>query len=178
MPPTTHIGQLEPHNWFVVPLLQCPKDDVQLYWQTLYMDGGLDYRLYDMEDPTWSDVEDMIRRTGQYMFHVWDADRQMIMGEFSLVNFTGRAAQIHISSHPDNTFRQAVDEGRLSSDFLLNKARIVDSLFGLTPVPHRRAVIFAYKAGFKKVGILPRGAKYFGEYVDAVITLKVADEVQ
>lgn len=178
MPPTTHIGQLEPHNWFLIPLLQCPKDDVQLYWQTLYMDGGLDYRFCDTKEPTWSDVEDAIRRYGQNMFHVWDADRGMIMGEFTLMNFTGRAAQIHISSHPDNTLRQAIDGGQACTDFILNKAGWLDSLFGLTPTPHRRAVLFAYKVGFKKIGVLPNGISYLGKYVDAVITLKIADEVQ
>jgi hypothetical protein len=158
------------------PLLYLDKTQVQLYWQTLYMHDTLRFRLCDVNKPTWSDVLEMIVRMGKNMYHVVVEDE--IVCDFMLEGFTGKAAQVHFSMHPNNGFKHSLEIAEYVSDQILNHWKAapdetyLDTLYGLTPITNRAACIFALKTGFKKIGILPCGIKDRGKIVDAMLSIK------
>lgn len=151
----------------IVPLLSLPKDQVEYYWQSLYMEGTLEKRMCDLINPTWSDVKDMIVRMGRSMYMIQNQDNDLV-AEFMLENFTGNAAQVHFSMAPKLSLGQMLQIGTEVSD-LVTKGM---TLYGLTPVTNRPACLFVLKTGFKKLGILPEGIRDRGEVVDAMITVK------
>ena len=150
-------------------ILTLNPDQVQEYWQKLYMDDLLDDRLCDLENPTWSDVLDMVAKIGKDIYHLLENGR--IVAEFTLENQTGAAAQIHFSMHPDNTLRQSLNYAEYAIQYIFANSSI-ETLYGLTPYTNRTACLFALKAGFKKIGILPRGIKHNGAVVDAMISMR------
>lgn len=114
-------------------------------------------------------------------FNVYDPERQALTAEFALCNFTGKAAQVHFSMHPDNKPQYSLHLARVVTDKILNEwseqgdpdAPFLYSIFGLTPVTNRPACAFVRRVGFKKVGTLPMGQRINGnEFVDAMITIK------
>lgn len=164
-------------EWGIRPLTTFNVDAIQQYWQTLYMHDLLRHRLCDIKDPTWSDVKDMIVRMGNTMFHVCRPDTDEIIGDFMLEHFTGRAAQIHFSMHPDVKFPEAIRIGKFVLDNLLyrwkrsDQTSFLSSVYGLTPINNRTACIYVLKAGMKKIGVLPDGITNQGEVVDAMLTI-------
>lgn len=156
--------------WEIHRVIDADKDKVQTYWQTLYMEGGLEKRLCNIPEPTWSDVVDLIRNQGQWMFMVWDHGRQEYTGEFLLEAFTGKAAMIHVSTHPKNTLPYSLEIGIGCSDQMLRHG--FSALYGITPMTNRAACIYALKCGFRKVAVLPQGILDRGVYADAMISIK------
>ena len=67
-------------TYYIVRMLQLPLDNIQTYWQLLYMHGYLDYRLCDVDNPTWEDVKEMIQRMGNTMFAIVDRNGIQIDG--------------------------------------------------------------------------------------------------
>jgi hypothetical protein len=164
----------------VKPLLTMGKDEVQTYWQTLYMYDTLRFRLCDLDSPTWSDVLDMIVRMGQNMYCILDDGR--IVGEFMLEGFTGKSAQIHFSMHPDNKYKDTLTYARYTLDQILNHWKhkdgtwYLDSLYGIIPISNRASCITCLKSGFRKIGILPSGMRCQGRIEDATITVMEASD--
>lgn len=154
----------------VIPLLALPIDRVQTYWQTLYMNDTLKYRLADVNNPDWQDVLGMITRMGRGMWCLVEGIDE-VRGEFMLENRTGRAAQVHFSMHPDNdtAYSLAITEQALQTIF---SSMDVETLYGLTPTMNRVACLYIRKVGFKKIGILPKGINYMGRISDAVISVR------
>lgn len=167
-------------TWEVMPVKHAHPDVVQTYWQTLHMHDTLKYRLCDVNNPTWSDVKDMIIRMGQSMYVIYDSERKEIISEFMLENFTGHSAQVHFSMHPANTTPYSLRVAREATDDILNlwtrdadrKVPYLQSIYGLTPVTNRAACIFVQKVGFRKLGVLPGGMSDRGQIVDAMLTVK------
>jgi len=167
----------------IVPLLAMPSDEVQFYFQTLAMHGLLKYRLSDYDDPQWEDVKDVIRRMGNHMY-VLTTDKR-ILAEFTLENFTGRAAQIHFSMHPGNTAFQNLKLCRYGLKTILSTWRqeddelepYLDSLYGLTPIHNRVACLFVLRAGFKKLGTLKSACQYCGHICDGMITSFTREDI-
>jgi RimJ/RimL family protein N-acetyltransferase len=154
------------------PLLDLPVDQVQFYFQSLYKDDTLKYRLADLKDPAWDDVVRMITRHGRNMFCVVDNDK--IVAEFMLENFKGRAAQIHFSMHPENKTGYSLQVARKTMAEVMSWP-MIDALYGLTPTENRRACWFVLKVGFRKLGILPSGLNYLGGVSDAMISLMTGE---
>ena len=152
----------------IKPLTQCEYDEIQEYWQLLYMHDRLKYRLCDVKDPTWADVKDMIAWKGKHMYVVRLGD--VIKGEFLLENFTGRAAQVHFSARPGLTATESFALGRFTTDQLLES--YLDTLFGLTPASNRAALMYNLRVGFKRVGVLHNGMYDRGRLVDAYLMVK------
>ncbi len=171
-------------NRAIFPIKSVPPDVVETYWQTLYMNDTLQFRLCDTIDPTWADVKDMIGRLGNQMYMVIDTDNGQAIAEFMFEGFTGRSAQVHFSMHPNNSFKESIALGKWTNDTVLNEWKHPDdggpylrSLYGLTPVTNRAGCIFALKTGYKKIGVLPGGMIDRGKIVDAMITIRT-NEVQ
>ena len=151
------------------------------YWTALYEANLLRHRLCDTKNPTLKDVNDMLADPTVLTFNVFDPERNGLTAEFALTSFTGKAAQVHFSMHPDNKPQYSMMLAREVTDTILNDWReqgkpdtpFLYSLFGLTPVTNRPACAFVRRVGFKKVGTLPRGQRVNGsECVDAMITIK------
>ncbi len=165
-------------KYAAVPLLHLPVDQVQTYFQTLGVYDTLRYRFSDLDDPKWDDVIGIIQRVGKQMYMVLD-QYQRVVAEFMLEGFTGQSAQIHFSFHPELlTIQEKFEVGKyvlrtLFHDWTDPKTEkpFLQSVYGLTPLPNRVACIFALKAGFKKLGILPGGCKYLGGIEDAMISV-------
>lgn len=157
---------------YMVKMLSLPHDNVEFYWQTLYKEGYLDFRLCNVDNPTWEDVKEMIHRMGDTMFAVVN-EKAEIQGEFMLENFTGLAAQIHFSIKPGQHVSSAVRLMRWASDEVLHHG-FIKTLYGLTPVTNRAARIYNVRAGFKCIGTLPNGIKDRGKIVDGLIMVKEA----
>ena len=161
----------------IVPLMSQKQDDVQYYFQQLYAADTLKYRFSDLDNPQWLDVLEIIQRMGQGMYLVRDCDRNLV-AEFTLEGFTGQSAQLHFSMHPGINIREKLVIARHTLEHILlhwiNPATtrpFLKSVYGLTPIPNRVACIFALKAGFKKLGILPGGCTYMGKTADAMISV-------
>lgn len=169
-------------NKVILPLMNIPPDVVELYWQTLYMENTLRFRLCDIIDPTFADVKNMIQRLGKQMYMIVDMETKQAVGEFMLEGFTGKAAQVHFSMHPKNTFKESIQLGTWCNDTVLatwthpeDGSPYLQTLYGLTPVTNRAACIFTLKTGYKKIGILPNGMRDRGEIVDAQIAIRTGE---
>jgi len=160
----------------VVPLLHLHPDQVQYYFQRLYVADTLKYRFSDIVEPTWSDALEVIQRMGNTMYLVVD-ETEDILGEFTFENFTGRACQSHFSTSPDIDTKTRIKIGRFAAEYSLTRKRpdtgeyFLDALFGLTPLTNRAACIFAMKIGYKKQGILPSGMIVDGKPEDCMISI-------
>lgn len=124
-------------------------------------------------------LEDFLRiatsPTNEMFLMVVKEDNDLI-GEFMLTDWTGLAAQIHVSGNPKyyrrnreittQVFNKLFDMPRLDGN------PYVHTLMGLTPVTNRLSVKFNADAGFKQLGVIPK-AMYVhpGQYVDAVATI-------
>jgi len=143
-------------------ILSLPQDQVQYYWQTLAMEDTLKYRLNALVDPSWTDVLGMIRTHGTHMYCIMDDDNE-IRGEFMLEAFTGKAAQIHFSMHPDNSWADTITYGIQGIHLILTEWKdnhgnpFLHSLYGNIAISNRASCITALKMGFKKLGLLPLG---------------------
>lgn len=151
------------------PLLTLDVDTVQTYWQTLYMHDLLKLRLCDIENPVWDDVVRLITIMGKGMYHMMEDG--IIVGEVSLDNYTGEALQLHFSMHPGNTREQSLQYGRETCEQLLTWEG-VKVLYGLIPIKNFVAIRYGKELGFRRHGILPRGAKFQGKVVDAVLMIR------
>ena len=173
------VSSAPPPAWYVAPVLHIPNAVLQTYWQTLYMHDTLKYRLCEVEDPTWSDVKEMIQQTGpHFQMCALVSQEGEVQAEFALDNFTGQSARIHFSMHPKLTFKEKLLVGQTTLQYLFHELRhpntkdpFLRSVYGLTPMSNRVACIFALKAGFKKTGVLPGGIKYLGKTDDAMISV-------
>lgn len=133
------------------------------------MHDTLKYRLANVTDPAWDSVVRMITNMGKTMFMLKDDNR--IVAEFMLENFSGEAAQIHFSMHPDNPTQYSYKVAKAGIDALLVQPGL-KTLFGLTPLKNRAACLFNLKIGFKKLGVLPKGITYLGSAEDAMVCVK------
>ncbi len=159
----------------VTPLLSIDAHEVQYYFQTLAVHELLEERFSDIESPTWSDVVAVITRMGQQMYLVVN-QKDRIVGEFMLENFTGRSAQVHFSMSPEVSPKERLAAGKLGLRHTLHcphpdRGYFLDSIYGLTPLVNRAACGFALRAGLKRQGVLPSGMTYKGEPVDCMISV-------
>lgn len=153
------------------------------YWQRVDDAGLLAHRWCDVKDPTAESVIRLLRdlpALARFMFMLFNEQKGLV-AEFTLTNFTGKAAMVHFSMAPENSPQESMHYARTTTDIVLNEwgdgdkpdAPFLYSLYGLTPVTNRTACAFVRRVGFKKVGILPMGQKVNGsESVDALITIK------
>jgi hypothetical protein len=168
-------------SFAIIPVFDVPPTLVINYWQRLIDSDLLRYRLCDVENPTIDDAKGLMSHNGVSMFMVWDHILKDLRAEFALTNFTGKAAMVHFSMHPDNEPQRSMHYARTVTDIVLNEwgekdnpsAPFLYALYGLTPVTNRAACAFVQRVGFKKTGILPMGQRQNGNsYVDAMITIK------
>lgn len=163
-----------------------PRDLVQEYFQVLYMYDLLKDRFYDTKNPTWSDVEQIIRYRGPGMFFVFDTEKDsgVPIAEFTLDFPTGKANMIHFSVHPDLPWSEVIKTMKFGVWSVLTQWKRKDgspyslALSGLTPLRLRPACISVLKTGFRKLGVVP-GAAYFANdntYEDCQLVLLTRDE--
>jgi hypothetical protein len=158
----------------IIPVCKLRKDLVQTYWQQLYVHDLLKYRLCDIEDPTFADVEEMMSRMLYNMFMVADM-KGTILGEFMLENRTGDAWQIHFSIHPSFSYQDKLKLLRLVRRQLHSWPNM-HTLYGLIPESNKTAWITTIKAGFKRIGILPKGVSTYQGAEDAVILISTGEQ--
>ena len=165
----------------IIPVFDIPSQFVVDYWRSLLDSDLLRYRLCDVQDPDMNSAEQLMSQCGRFMFMIYANDTKELRAEFTLTNFTGKAAMVHFSMHPENTPQQSMHYARAVTDIVLNEwsekdkpsAPFLYSLYGLTPVTNRAACAFVRRVGFKKIGNLPKGQRQNGdEFVDAMITIK------
>lgn len=173
--------QAPTNKTYVVTLSRhVPYQTLMDYWSDMAAADTLKYRFSDIKNVTPHKVMDFVHDDSYMMFSVVDVNTQKIISEFAFENFTGKAAQVHFSMHPENDSRFSVQLATEVTDDVLNVWKtkenpdepFLDTIYGLTPVDNRAASIFIRKAGFEKIGILPRGIKYMGEVTDALLTVK------
>ena len=85
---------------------------------------------------------------------------------------------MHFSMRPSTNFKEKIRIGKFVLNYLFTKwlnpetkKPYLASVFGLTPHTNRAAIVIARKAGFKVLGILPKGVQSEGTAVDAVISV-------
>ena len=154
----------------VLRLTAVTPDQVQTYWQTLYMHDTLKYRFCNIKEPNWSYVLSAIVAQGNHMFFVEDAGK--LVAEFALENFSGLAAQIHFSMHPDNDYRYSQKVAEFALAKVLTKFK---TLWGSTPLLNRVACMFVLNVGFKKLCIMPNSVNYMGKISDAMISMRASN---
>lgn len=163
----------------IVPLDFTDNNAVVAYWKSLLDNNLLRFRLSDVVNPNLKDVWEMMARYHKSMYFI--RAEGVIVSEFTLENFTGKAAQVHFSMNPENTFRESVAIGSSAGNEILyewrktemsDKGDYLTSLYGLTPVLNRSACLFAIKSGFRKIGILPAGCLFEGKVCDGMLSLK------
>lgn len=161
-------------KFFTLPLYSLPPDQVRDYWKDLYDSGYLKPRLCDVPNPSLSNAVHLMNTHGDGMYFV--AVEGKLVGEFTLDNFTGKAAQIHFSTHPDLRFKDAVPLVRDVVRSIFNwtvqgkEETYLDSLYGITPITNRAACIFVLRVGFEKQFILPSGMRDGDDVVDGMVS--------
>lgn len=167
------------HTFMVVPAKSIPPQKLFDYWNALYKKGTLKYRFSNITKPTPIKALNMMQDEMYQVYHVMDTNTGLLIGEFALENFTGKAAQIHFSMHPNNETKVNLDMARTVADMILNEWKdlndtskpFLETLYGMTPVDNRVACLFVLRVGLKKVGILPNGITYLGQVTDAMLTV-------
>jgi hypothetical protein len=170
-------------DFAIIPVLDIPEGLVLDYWQRVDDAGLLADRWCDLKDPSPMAIIRLLREAhylAKFMFMLFREDKGLV-AEFTLTNFTGKAAMVHFSMAPENSPQESMHYARATTDIVLNEwgdgdqpdAPFLYSLYGLTPTTNKAACAFVRRVGFKKVGILPKGQKVKGsEAVDAMITIK------
>lgn len=159
----------------IIPIASALPEKVEYYFQRMSQADTLKYRLSDIDDPKWLDMLEVIHRMYQNMYLVMEGD--VILGEFTFENFTGRAAQSHFSTSPDIDTKKRIEIGRYAAKYSLTRIipdtedYFLDALYGLTPLCNRAACIFALKIGYKKQGILPSGMLVNQKAEDCMISV-------
>jgi len=169
----------EDESFLIVPVNGLDRVLVELYWGMLKQFDTLKYRWSDMIDPTVEEVTDYCYNTS-HCYHVIDLESQIVVADFTLGPFVGKAAQVHFSMNPMNPTPLSIWLASKVTDTILNQWKdvtnleesFIDTMFGLTPVDNRVATVFIRKAGFKAIGTLISGANYLGETTDALLTMK------
>lgn len=156
-------------SMIVKPLLELPIDDVQFYWQTLYMNDTLKYRLANVDEPTWSDVVAQIAHEGRNMFMVQDVHG--LVGEFALQSVTDCAYKIHFSMHPDNPTRYSWNVAKFALNEMFSWPK-VQTLLANISVKNRASIQFALKMGFRKLHTLPNCSKFLGYVTDTAVLVR------
>ena len=176
-----------PKQYGIFPTQSVPQHYLIDYWTKMYESGRLRYRLCDIRDPTLKDVHDMLANPQMLTFNVYEPERDELTGEIMLCNFTGKAAQLHYSTHPDNTPQHNQYLCRSVTDDILDRwteAKGSDipflySLYGLVPVTNRVACAYGHRMGFKKMGVLPFGQRMNGDdFVDAMVFIKISKRIE
>lgn len=168
-----------PDAFIVMPVAGMTDDELYEYWGALYEADTLKYRFSDMDDPTPSEVVSAVQNTS-HCYNVVDTATGMIVADFSLGPFTGKAAQVHFSMLPGQPTSRSLFLADEVTNMILYQWKEVlgledsflNTLFGITPVDNRPACIFIRKVGFKPVGTLPSGTKYLNEVTDGLLTVK------
>jgi len=164
----------------VFPVYELPESLIKEYWQRIKDADLLRHRLCDVFEPSVQDAMNLVDLMGSSMYFLVNNNCELV-AEFSLTNFTGKAAMVHFSMNPENKPQQSLFYGRTATDQVLNQwgeqdnpaAPYLYSLYGLTPVSNRAACAFVQRVGFKKIGTLPGGQRVNGgDCVDAMITIK------
>lgn len=159
-------------------------DKVMRYWEALERVDNLKYRLSDIPGATRKDVIKVMRRHGEHMYVVTAPDDN-IVAEFALDTFTGRAAQVHFSMHPDNSLKENLRITRFGLNTILSRWKnpkdplepYLDTLIGLTPVLNRRATIFIQKAGMRKLAIIENACTYINTVCDGLLTTLTREDI-
>ncbi len=168
-----------------IPLLALPRPQVEDYFRTLGVANTLRFRFSDLVNPNWEDVCEVIQRMGKSMYLVKDINDK-IVAEFALESSTGKAAQIHFSTHPTISWPKAVRLCREIAQQILLRWResgegvpYLCTLVGLTPLSNRAACITVLKTGFKKVGVIPNACKIarHNRYEGAMLSVLTAEDV-
>jgi len=168
-----------PSCYLIVPAIGLSNKAIKSFWEALERADTLKYRWSDTPGITSQEAFSLsIEQT--HMYHVIDSATGAIVAEFALDTFTGKAAQVHFSMHPDNDsalnwylFDAVSDQILYYWKALENLDQpYLDTVFGLTPVANRAACLFVLKSKFKKIGVLPRGSHYLGSIVDSLVTAK------
>ena len=170
--------------YMVVPRVGLCYETIEKYWSLLDQANTLKYRWADVEDVDTEWVMEYIKEM-KGMYFILDCTSAFIVAEFTLDNFTGKAAQIHFSMNPNNDSKLNTFLADKVSDMVLTnwvdinnlETGYLDTLFGLTPMENRAACIFVLKAGFTRLGTLPSGSFYLGNIVDSMISIRTAEEI-
>ena len=177
------IDALEIENCYVVlPAIALPEEELLSYWGALEYHNTLRFRFADMHEPTAREIVAIIlaRSPKDQFFNVVDCDTGEVIADMGLTGFTGKAAQLHYSMHPDNEYKLNTYLADSVSDMVLYnwtttiemKEPYLQTLYGITSVDNRVACMFITKAGFERVGMVPKILEYQGEVTDAVISYK------
>jgi len=166
-------------SYLVVPAPALAHETLFGYWHALEAADTLKYRWSDIESPTAGAIVDHVKNS-VHCYNVVDVSNGLVLADFSLGPFTGRAAQIHFSMLPGQpTALSAFLADKVSDMILLHwkdvvglEESFVETLFGITPTKNRVACIFIRKAGFKTMGTLVSGTKYLNEVCDGLLTTK------
>ena len=136
------------------------RDQLQYYWQLLAMHDMLRWRFPDIEDPTWSDVQQIIGRNGQNMYYLVNGTGE-ILTEVTLDRTLGKTALLHFSMSPLLHPHKKLLLGRFMPWQILtqwkdgNGEPYVETLLGMTPVSNKAACRFVKKCGFTPIATVP-----------------------
>ena len=159
----------------VRPLLQLDPHVVQAYWQTLHVHDTLRRRMGDLINPLWEDILTLIQTQGRTMYHIvvpQDGEADLAVSDFSVQNGVGNAARVHFGFLPAGlSLKEKLALAKASIDFVFSWPEAPSALIGVTPVSNRAACIFALRSGFKKIAVLPGGARHLGQFEDAMISI-------
>jgi len=166
-------------SYLVVPAAGLDSSSVTSYWDGLKRADTLRFRFSDKDKPTAVWASAYSQSTPNFYFVV-DVSTAVIVAEFALCNFVGKAAQVHFSMSPFQDSKLSTFLADEVTNMILHQWKDVenleesylDTLFGMTPVDNRVACLFIRKAGFKAIGTLVSGATYLGETTDALLTTK------
>ena len=136
------------------------RDKLQYYWQLLAMHDMLALRFPDIENPTWTDVQQVIGRNGQNMYYLVNSEGE-ILTEVTLDHTLGKTALLHFSISPLLHPHKKLLLGRFMPWQILtqwkdsNGEPFVETLLGMTPVSNKAACRFVRKCGFTPIATVP-----------------------
>ncbi len=163
-----------------------PKHEIQTYWQTLAMHDTLKYRINDIANPLWDDVQKILSNESYIHTYVKDMneDNPRIVGECMLEGFKGSSAKLHFSLLPGTTPEEKKEITHRTLDLLLQcfdgteGGPTVTTLYGVTPLLNRVACIYVLRSRFTKLAVLPDAEIHNGKVCDAMLTVLTRETVK
>lgn len=144
----------------IVRTPQLHRDQLQYYWQQLYMHDLLRWRFPEIAEPTWTDVQQIIGRHGENMYYLVNREQE-ILTEVTLEHAEFKLARLHFSISPGLRPEEKLFVGKFVPWQILmrwkNKQNepFLETLIGMTPRSNRAACIFVKKCGFSPLATIP-----------------------
>lgn len=167
------------YQYSIMPVRGCDDLIIDRLWKEMEHDNLLDRVFYSGDIRSSREFARFIQNNGILFVIITEHD---FVGFFYLTNFRGFAAQMHFCLF--SRLQKKIDQVHIDVLDQLGKTTredgtpLVESVYGITPITNRAAILYLKRAGFKEVVRLPHVCyiKKKDKYVEALLSVYMFNE--